>query len=145
MIQAHLNQLVFPIQPIHLFVTENIGSQNSKLRKVKNFRIGWIKSQPHFPIAVQTLPSPRAGSVFRSGSFIAAKWPQIPYHPETVRPYVLETIKQQSSASPLRTSSNHVTTSELILVTKKIICIGWLNPTSVIFDLASSPRVVKCR
>ena len=136
---------MFPIQPVHLFVTENIGSHNSKLRKVKNFRIGLIKSQPHFPIAVQTQPPHHAGSLLRSASFIVAKRPQIPYHPETVRSYVLKTMEQKSSASPLRTNSNHVTTSELIPLAKKIIRIGWLSPSWVIFNLASSPMIVKWR
>lgn len=85
------------------------------------------------------------GSFLRSASFVAAKWLQIliPYHPEEVRTYVLETMEQKSLASPLRTNSNNESTSELIPMAKKIICIGWLNPSWVIFKLASPPMVTK--
>jgi hypothetical protein len=49
---------MLPTQLIHLFVKENIGSYNSKLREEKNFRRSWMKSQPYFSAVVQTLTPP---------------------------------------------------------------------------------------
>lgn len=148
LIQVYLNQLMFPTQPIYLFVTQNTGSQNWKLRKVKNFRRGWIK-----------VSNPLLYSCSDSASCMCWLCPQVTflhYSKMASDSHVISPRRSENfcpsnhwiklSASPLRTYSNNVSTSKLIgknNMAKRIMCIGWLSPRWITFKRAFSAMVAK--